>query len=227
MKYLSWKEQKINDFSESAVSAMYDRGFVFTRLGKGVMQQTRSCRIDLEKFSLTSENRRILKKMSGIEDISESIPYAKYHWEIAKMAKDFYSSKFGQGETIIMSAIKVKEMLTDTTKSNFNELLVYTQNKIPLGYVIYYENKDMIHYCYPFYDLQKSPKDMGLGMMTRVVDWAKNNRIKYVYLGSLQRPSDTYKLQFEGLEWFDGKMWKTDLEEVKKILASDKIASNE
>ena len=61
-------------------------------------------------------------------------------------------------------------------------------------------------------------------MMIRAIEWAKQSGKRYVYLGSLQRPSDTYKLQFEGLEWFDGKEWKTDLEEVKKVLASAKIA---
>ena len=50
-----------------------------------------------------------------------------------------------------------------------------------------------------------------------MIQWAKENNKKFVYLGSLQRPTDTYKLQFEGIEWFDGKKWKTDLEEVKKI----------
>jgi arginyl-tRNA--protein-N-Asp/Glu arginylyltransferase len=56
---------------------------------------------------------------------------------------------------------------------------------------------------------------MGLGMMTKAIQWAKENGLKYVYLGSLQRPTDTYKLQFSGLEWFDGKEWSTDLEKVK------------
>jgi arginyl-tRNA--protein-N-Asp/Glu arginylyltransferase len=61
---------------------------------------------------------------------------------------------------------------------------------------------------------------MGLGMMTNTIMFAKDNGLKYVYLGSLQRPTDTYKLQFEGLEWFDGKTWKTNLEEVKKVLTT-------
>jgi arginyl-tRNA--protein-N-Asp/Glu arginylyltransferase len=59
---------------------------------------------------------------------------------------------------------------------------------------------------------------MGLGMMTTAINFAKEQGLKYVYLGSLQRPGDTYKLQFEGLEWFDGKAWQTDLQSVKDIL---------
>ena len=76
----------------------------------------------------------------------------------------------------------------------------------------------MMHYCYPFYDLEKAQKDMGLIMMTKTIAEAKIQGLKYVYLGSLQRPSDVYKLQFSGIEWFDGKEWKSDVEEVKRVL---------
>ena len=77
----------------------------------------------------------------------------------------------------------------------------------------------MLHYCYPFYDLEKAPKDMGLIMMIKAIADAKSRGLSYVYLGSLQRPTDTYKLQFEGIEWFDGKVWKMDVGEVKEILS--------
>lgn len=195
---------------------MYDQGFVFTRIGKGVMQQTRSVRIDLNKFNLSSENRRILKKNEGLYLIEKDLPVSDYFYTIGKLGKDFYEEKFGPG---IMSAIKIKEMFTDGKKSNFNLALAFDINKKDLiGYCICYKNKEILHYSYPFYDLTISSKDMGLGMMTKAVQWANENNLKYIYLGSLQRPNDTYKLQFEGIEWFDGKEWKSDVEEVKEIL---------
>ncbi len=55
--------------------------------------------------------------------------------------------------------------------------------------------------------------------MTRAIVWAKENEKKYVYLGSAQRPTDTYKFQFSGTEWFDGKEWKSDVEELKSVLS--------
>ena len=216
MNYLHWDEQTISDFSDAHISDMYDRGFVFTRKGRGVMQQTRSVRINLEKFSPSSENRRILKKVEGIKLTTNSIPFDRYTFELGKLAKDFYDTKFEPG---IMSAQKVKEMLTDSPKSNFTTLFSYND----IGFSICYENSQILHYSYPFYDLSKSSKDMGLGMMTLAIQYAKEKGLKYIYLGSLQRSSDSYKLQFEGLEWFDGKEWKNDLEEVKKILKSDPL----
>ena len=54
--------------------------------------------------------------------------------------------------------------------------------------------------------------------MTKAILNAKQKNISYVYLGSLQRPSDIYKLQFQGVEWFDGNLWKHDIDEAKFIL---------
>ena len=212
MKYLYWKEEKIIDDSPEVISRMYDNGFVFTRIDKGVMQQTRSVRIDMSKFELSSENRRILRKGEQILLNKHTIPYSGYNWKIGKMAKDFYDMK-APGD---FSVNKIKEIMTTT--QNFNTLLDFSE----LGYTICYENtindNSFLHYSYPFYNLVKSPKDMGLIMMTKAIAEAQTLGLKYVYLGSLQRPTDIYKLQFSGMEWFDGEGWNKDLEEVKKIL---------
>ena len=95
--YLAWKKQTLNDVSEKNITAHYDAGFVFTRRGKGEMDQTRSVRIDLSKFILSSENRRILKKTDEIMLETIPLPYSDYHWSIGKLAKDFYTTKFGDG----------------------------------------------------------------------------------------------------------------------------------
>src|SRR3954463_8505279 len=110
MEYLHWNEQTITNFSPEAIAGMYNRGFVFTRIGKGVMHQTRSCRVDLSKFEMSSENRRIMKKTADIEAVSHDIPLASYNWKIAKLAKDFYDTKFGHDTETIMSANKIKEI---------------------------------------------------------------------------------------------------------------------
>ena len=224
MDYLHWDEKAIIDFSDKNISDMYDVGYVFTRIGKGVMHQTRSVRIDLSKFDISSENRRILKKTEGIDLQAIKLPMKEYNFSIGKLAKDFYATKFGSS---IMSAQKVKEMLVNTDKSNFNCLLEYKNKDAFVGATITYLNDNIIHYSYPFYDLKDTQKDTGLGMMIRAIIFAKESGLKYIYLGSLQRPSDTYKLQFTGLEWFDGGpagtgKWIMDTEVVKKILAESK-----
>ena len=213
--YLKWQEKTIVDFSDEAIETAYAEGFVFTRIKKGEMNQTRSVRIDLQKFSVSSENRRVLKKNEGLELTVVPLPYAHYHWSIGKLAKDFYTTKFGDGT---FSANKVKEILTDETKSNFNQLLMYKINNEPVGYCVVYSNATLLHYSYPFYNLSEAQPNLGMGMMLRAIVWAQEQGKKYIYLGSFQRPTDTYKLQFAGLEWFDGKNWETDLGKLKKTI---------
>lgn len=235
--YLKWNQKTITDFSDDNIDAAYDDGYLFGRIGRGVADQTRSVRIDLSKFELSSENRRIMKKTNGLEITNRGIPYHVYDWSIGKLGKDFYDKKFGEKT---FSANKIKELLTDHKKSNFNKLLIYkapvilSRAKNPLtlntrdpsagpqddtvGYAICRETDELLHYCYPFYNLATNLPNLGLGMMLRAILWAKETNKQYVYLGSAQRPTDIYKLQFEGLEWFDGKEWQTDTEELKKIL---------
>ena len=228
--YLHWDERTLTSEELSSpeksdlIENLYNEGFVFTRKGKGVMQQTRSIRIDLSKFELSSENRRILKKMEGISLSQDSLPLTNYDWSLGKLAKDFYDAKFGPGT---FSAQKAKELLSDGSKSNFNALLSYSVSETAekpaqkIGYGICYIGGKIAHYSYPFYDLAVAPKDMGLGMMTMMLRHFKESGLRYAYLGSLQRPTDTYKLQFKGIEWFDGdaKEWTSDLDTAKKILS--------
>ena len=215
MNYLNWNQTTITDLSVDNIAQMYDHGYVFTRISRGTMIQTRSVRIDLLKFELASENRRILKKTIELSCITNGLPLADYDYKIGKLAKDFYTTKFGEGT---MSAQKIKEMLSSPDKSNFNSLITYSNKCGPIGFAICYTSPTLIHYAYPFYDLAIAPKDAGLGMMIRAIESAKEGGLKYAYLGSLQNKSGLYKLQFTGLEWFDGKMWSTDLDSVKKLL---------
>jgi arginyl-tRNA--protein-N-Asp/Glu arginylyltransferase len=227
MSYLKWDEKIIIDFSDQNINNLYNQGYVFTRKDKGVMQQTRSIRINLSNFKLTSENRRILKKNEPLLLEIEPIPYSRYNWTIGKMGKDFYTTKFGDGT---FSANKIKELLTDTSKSNFNCVVRYIHPTVPepgtdksnilLGLSICRGTSEFLHYSYPFYNLNLVPAypNLGLSMMTKAVIWTQEQHKKYIYLGSAQRASDTYKLQFEGLEWFDGKVWKSDIDELKSVL---------
>lgn len=248
--YLSWNEKIITDFSDKNLESAYNGGYVFTRVGKGVMKQTRSLRIDLSKFELSSENKRILKKTEELNLSVSPIPYEKYTWEIHKLGKNFYEQKFGKGT---FSAQKIKELITDKEKSNFNQLFVYSlptvilnevnlptgqagnplnqderdpsvaelpqdDKRLETGYCIALETKNILHYCYPFYNLEMNYPNIGLGMMTKAILWAKENNKKYIYLGSFSRPTDTYKLQFSGLEWFDGTSWQTNTDQLKNLL---------
>lgn len=216
MTYLNWDTKTITDFSDKNIDDLYERGYVFTRVEKGVMNKTRSFRIDLSKYETSSENRRILRKSENLSLLIEPIPYAGYDWQVGKLAKSFYE-KFGDK---VFTANKTREIVTNEKKSNFNRLFIFMdiKTRAALGYAICAKTANIIHYSYPFYMEDPKESSRGLGMMTKAVEWAKKTAKKYIYLGSLQRPSDSYKLQFAGGEWYDGEKWRTDYEPLKGIL---------
>lgn len=200
-EYKKYKEQTITDFSDEHIESMYDQGFVFTRLGRGVMHQIDSVRVDLEQFEMSSENRRIFKKSEGLEMSFKTLDSFAYDWQIGKQAKDFYDTKFGAG---IMSANKVREMFTDADKSNMNCAFVYVRPNHSnilenVGMCLAVETQHLVHYSYPFYDLDIDMPNAGMTMMLRAVVWAQEQSKKHIYLGSDKR----YKHQFKGLKVFN------------------------
>ncbi|MCL4392839.1 GNAT family N-acetyltransferase [Patescibacteria group bacterium] len=194
------------------ITLLYNEGYVFTRIGVGVMHKIKGLRVNISKFELSSENRRILRKEASVKCIVKKLPYSNYTYSIQKMGASFYAEKFGKG---VFSAYKIAEIFTKQDNLNFNYVFEFRKDNKSVGFAISFMNKDIIHYSYPFYDLDLNDRDLGLGMMSKVLEYAKDHDIKYVYLGSVYKKESLYKLQFRGGEWFDGYKWRDDLNTLK------------
>lgn len=221
VSYYKTNQVNIKDFSSKSIEKYYNDGYVFTRIDKGVMNQTRSLRVNMDEFELTSENKRILKHTEALDMIASDLPLdeGSYSWEIPKLAKNFYDKKF---QKKIFSSNKMKELLTIPEKSNFNLLLSYNQAEKQVGYCVCFKTEEILHYAYPFYDFENFSNNYGMSMMIRAINYSIKLKQKYTYLGSVTRKQDKYKLQFKGLEWFNGISWESDLKKLKELLASDK-----
>lgn len=193
-------QKTLTNFSVEDIESHYDNGYVFTRLGKGIIHQVTSVRVYLADFELTSENRRILRKNESLKLYFNHLPLEEYSWKIGKMAKDFYDAKGGEGT---MSVNKLKEMFTDRGKSNMNSAFKYNIDDTVIGYCLCHETGKMIHYSYPFYNLKLNNPSLGMAMMLKAILWAEENNKKYIYLGSYNK----YKLQFKGVEVFKNSGW--------------------
>lgn len=212
--YYSINEITVSDFSEENIARLYDLGYLFTRKEKGNMYQTRSLRIDLNKFELNSENRRILRKTPELDFKFIQLPHNNYSWEIHKLGKEFYTKKFGD---LTMSASKIKEMFTEVDKSNMNFVFEFLLNDQNIGYALGFMGGGFMHYAYPFYNLDLDTNNLGLGMMIKSIIFAKEKGLKYIYLGSIIDQKAKYKIQFKGLEWFNEEKleWSSDIELLK------------
>lgn len=223
MSYVYSDQITIDDHSDHTLESFYNQGYVFTRLGRGVMNQVRSLRVNLEMFELSSENKRVLKKAESVVCSLEQLPYHSYHWSIGKMASDFYSTKFGEG---IMSANKIKELFTDPKQSNMNAVFVFREQNQPVGHCLAYQSSNIIHYSYPFYSLTTNHNSLGIAMMTKAILYAREHNKTFVYLGSVHDKKSLYKLQFKGLEWWDNDHWNNDLDQLKTIASSARLTSS-
>lgn len=193
--YEFFAEKTIKNPSEEDINTLYEEGFVATRLGRGEFQQIKSLRIRLKDFELSSENRRILKNNEDITIEVKKLPLENYSWHIGKLGFDFYAKKFGKN---IMTANKLKELFTNQKESSMNAVFAYQIREKLIGYCLALETKNIIHYSYPFYDLAPE-RNIGMAMMLQAIQYAKENRKEYIYLGSSQK----YKEQFKGLEVFN------------------------
>lgn len=217
-EYYKTDQKFLTDLNALTITELYSKGYVLTRVKRGLFNQTRSLRIDLSRFELNSENRRVLKKNENLLCKYVELPYSNYSWEIHKLGKDFYTTKFGDGT---MSASKIKEMFLETDKSNVNCAFEYIHENRDVGFCLSYINDTIVHYAYPFYDLEL-PKEnnLGMAMMLKAILWAKENNKQYIYLGSVIDSKAKYKLQFEGVEWFntESQLWSNNVEELKSII---------
>lgn len=223
MAYISFGQVEVNldCATPQEIIDLYDAGYVFTRIRRGLLTKIRSLRVRLDKFDESSENRRILKKYRHVITF-DPLPLAKMNSDILILAKNFYDSKFGKN---IFSAYKIKEILSG--QNNFNLLLRYSSHEVSEGYCICRveesNQEKIVHYAYPFYSLNKVNSNFGMFMMTKAVKFFKENNYKYIYLGSCHDSKSKYKLQFKGIEWFSEteNSWQNDIQKLKSLIEPD------
>lgn len=202
---------------DDSLDEVYEQGFLPSRKELNLFYLARSTRINLSEFSPTSENRRILRKTEYLDFEIIDLNKFEYHYSIGKMGKDFYDKR-GGGK---FSAYKIKWLFTSGSCSHVIRFTDdYSESKVA-GYCLVNRTENILHYAYPFYDLDYLDKNAGIGMMTRSVQEAKKARLRYCYLGTCYTKSSLYKTQFEGFEYFDGEKWVGDVEKLKKLVRDD------
>ncbi|HEX9654305.1 MAG TPA: hypothetical protein VGA99_11390 [bacterium] len=181
----------------------------------------RQVRVDLSKFSPSSENRRIMRKCQDIR--CQLISRNKFHYTPGwrEFCKHYADIKFGKD---VMTYQRLDSLFNSKIVTH---LLLFTDSatKKDVGVVtLYLEKKAMAYYYYSFYDLNYYDRNLGMFMMTTAVDFFADERFDYVYLGSCYSRNAMYKTQFSGAEFFNGFHWSADLKELKFLIQRDQGA---
>jgi len=78
-----------------------------------------------------------------------------------------------------------------------------------------------LHYNFSFFCTNDEYYNLGIYMMTKTIQLMNYLGMKYVYLGTIYNEKSKYKLQFNGIEFFNGFEWRSDLKELKFLLRRD------
>jgi len=184
----------------------------------------RQIRVNLERFELSSENRRILRKGEGIE--VALVPRAQFEYTPARREffKRYADAKFGEE---VMTFERLDSLFSSPIISH---LLVFTdaQTGGEVGVAtMYVEGGRLAYYYYAFYDLKYAARSLGMFMMTSAAELFASRGVSQLYLGTCYSGRALYKTQFAGVEFFNGFRWSDNLEELKYIIQRDQNKSDQ
>ncbi len=197
---------------------IFARGFLPASRELDRFYMTRHIRVDLKKFTRSSENRRILRKGEGIEFKLLRRDEFDYTNEWREFCKYYADIKFGKG---VMSYQRLDSLFNSKI---INHILLFTDTKTgnDVGIVtLYLEEKTLAYYYYSFYDLNYYRRNLGMYMMTSAVDYFSQQGFDFIYLGTCYSRNALYKTQFEGFQFFNGFRWSDNLKELKFMVKRD------
>jgi len=187
-------------------------------LEENYFYMARSLRVELDKFSPTSENRRVDRKIAEINPQIKLIKKADFvrDADFDSFCLDYTAQRF-DGK---MSKERFDYIYNWQYLNNIFEFKDVDNQR--LGYVFAVISENIIHYWFSFYDLQYSRLGLGKWMMYKVIEWAKENGLQEVYLGTCYGEKAMYKMRdFKGLSYFDGNSWNPDMKKLKAKCKSD------
>lgn len=208
--YQVWLLQEEGD----DIQKIYESGFLPIRSMKNVYYLSRSVRVNLDKFELSSENRRILNKTQNIEADLFPLCEFDYNFKVQKFCKDYGGKRFSKG---FLTATAIKKIFKGEV---YNYVFVFKEisSQEVIGYAVCFNSTDILQYAHCFYDLTYLKENLGARMMLNAVVWAKKSNKKFAYLGTCYEEKALYKTEFKGVEFFNGFKWSENLKELKELV---------
>ncbi len=178
----------------------------------------RSLRVEIDKFKDTSENRRVAKKIAVLEPSIKLIDKSAFDNDATfqKFCLDYAAIRFD-------GAMPQERFDYIYHWEALNKIFEFRDgNDKLLGYVFAIITDQTLHYWFSFYDMEHSRLGLGKWMMFSVIDWAKQNNLQEVYMGTCYGEKAMYKMRdFKGLSFFDGNQWNADMKLLKSKCKTD------
>jgi len=213
--YLDNKEQNlhytmINNCTTTHCQELIERGY--RRFGKMFFRpicngcnECQSIKIDVVNFNFSKSMKRVIKKASNLKIFIQQPSLSKEHLELFKKYHLFMKDKKGW-------------KYNETSPNHYYDSFVTGHNEF--GYeVLYFDDKkliavdlidildDGISSIYFYYDPDYSKYSLGKFSLYKQIMIAKNNNLKWIYLGYYVKdcPSLSYKSEYKPYVTLDGR----------------------
>lgn len=185
-----------NIHNSPSINDNYQNGLLPQRNQRNLFYQDSSCRSNLKDLSLSSENRRILRKTSTF---SHKIFPIYFNLEIQKQI--FTWLKVLKWEFPI-SSVKII-----FSQHIFNFLYVWTLDNKTVAYSVCFFNQNISHIGYVFYDPEFSHSDLPIRLVLQFIIDSSDKKLDYAYLGRFSDTVGFYKRNMPGFEYYQNNKW--------------------
>jgi arginyl-tRNA--protein-N-Asp/Glu arginylyltransferase len=208
---------------ENDLSNIYNSGFLPYSGSRDLHNHfylCRSLRINLQNFTLNSENRRMYKKFEGKYKREVLSNFESLDKEMQNFLIKFYTDYFKDFHGIgAMSNDRIKFILHFGI---INKIILYKNEEGDIvGSVLLVNENDVSHYWYSAYSSELKNMGFGMWMIIEEVIQAQKENKKYFYLGTGYGQKAKYKLNFNNVEFWDGNQWQGDMSKLKLLIVND------
>ena len=209
--------------SQAELPEIYNRGFLpysnNPALQEEIYYMARSLRVNLDAFAESSENRRVARKIAEMNPEFDVVPIQSFDVNdpnFVRFCHEFANQRFSES----ISDTRLNYILNNRSISHVFRFKINGQE---VGYVIAIIENGALHYWFAFFSLEFQSYSLGKWMMYSVIDWAAEQQLNHVYLGTCYGEKSLYKVRdFKGLSFFDGNGWNADMKLLKQKCKSDK-----
>jgi len=185
--------------SQDQISNNYNKGLLPQRNKKNIYYQESSSRSNLEKYNLSSENKRILNKTN--EFTYKLVPI---YFDI-KIQKNIFSWLKTLGWNFPISSVK-----NIFTNHIFNYLYIwYDKDNNVIAYSICYFDNTISHIAYVFYNPIYDHSNLPIRLVLQTIIDSKEKNLLYCYLGRFSKDTGYYKRNMPGFEFYQNNSWES------------------
>ena len=206
----------IDNASSTQCQDFIERGF--RRFGKmyfrpicATCNECQSIKIDVDNFSFSKSQRRVIKKAAHIKSFIRKPTMTKEHLELFEKYHSYMGDKKGWDVNEVTPQGYYSSFVDGHNDFGY-EILYYDEDKL-IGIDLIDVLDDGISSIYFYYDTDYTQLSLGKFSLYNQIMFAKESKLKWIYLGYYVQdcPSLSYKSHYKPYLTLDGK---PNLEEV-------------